>query len=332
MRPTIFCLMPVKNEEWIIEKSLSSASIWADKIIVSDQGSTDRTIEIAQKFPKVILLDNSKLKEFNEQEMRAPLFAEARKFPGKKLLISLDADEIFTPNFNSPEWDTMLKAEEGTRFIFNWYHILPDYKSAFTTIYNTCAFMDDGSVYNVGLIHVPRQPIPTRPVLHIKLNDISILHFQFTNWERMERKHIWYQMYERIYYPKKSCISIYRGLHYDRYFLEKYKKIPLNKEWIAGYKSYKIDVTTVLMPPYYIWDETIIKYLTTYPKKYFDRIDMWNINWIEKLDKKKSFEKAKFEDTRSIIDKILMYYLRRTQGRKDSIVIKIIDKILKTLF
>ena len=69
MRPTIFCLMPVKNEEWIIERSLSSASIWADKIIVSDQGSTDRTVEIARRFPKVTLLDNSKLEEFNEQEM-----------------------------------------------------------------------------------------------------------------------------------------------------------------------------------------------------------------------------------------------------------------------
>ena len=55
MRPTIFCLMPVKNEEWIIERSLSSASIWADKIIVSDQGSTDRTVEIARRFPKVTL-------------------------------------------------------------------------------------------------------------------------------------------------------------------------------------------------------------------------------------------------------------------------------------
>lgn len=82
MRPTIFCLMPVKNEEWIIERSLSSASIWADKIIVSDQGSTDRTVEIARRFPKVTLLDNSKLEEFNEQEMRAPLFAEARKYSG----------------------------------------------------------------------------------------------------------------------------------------------------------------------------------------------------------------------------------------------------------
>ena len=332
MRPTIFCLMPVKNEEWIIERSLSSASIWADKIIVSDQGSTDRTVEIARRFPKVTLLDNSKVEEFNEQEMRAPLFAEARKYSGKKLLISLDADEIFTPNFDSPEWNSMLNAEEGTRFIFNWYHILPDYENVFTTIYNTCAFMDDGSEYNVGLIHVPRQPIPVRPVLQIKLNDISILHFQFINWERMERKHIWYQMYERIFYPKKSCISIYRGLHYDKHFLERYKKIPLNREWIDGYKTYKIDITTVHLVPCYIWDEVIIKYLNTYPKKYFNRIDMWNINWVEKIDKNVSFEKTKFEDKRTVLDKALMYYLRRTQGRKDTLGIKIIDRILKFLF
>lgn len=52
MRPTIFCLMPVKNEEWIIERSLSSASIWADKIIVSDQGSRIGLLRLPGDFQK----------------------------------------------------------------------------------------------------------------------------------------------------------------------------------------------------------------------------------------------------------------------------------------
>lgn len=115
-------------------------------------------------------------------------------------------------------------------------------------------------------------------------------------------------------------------------FLERYKKIPLNREWIDGYKTYKIDITTVHLVPCYIWDEVIIKYLNTYPKKYFNRIDMWNINWVEKIDKNVSFEKTKFEDKRTVLDKALMYYLRRTQGRKDTLGIKIIDRILKFLF
>ena len=76
----------------------------------------------------------------------------------------------------------------------------------------------------------------------------------------------------------------------------------------------------------------LIKYLNTYPKKYFNRIDMWNINWVEKIDKNVSFEKTKFEDKRTVLDKALMYYLRRTQGRKDTLGIKIIDRILKFLF
>ena len=328
-KPEIYCLTPVKNEEWIIERFLKAASLWADKIIISDQGSTDRTVEIAKTFPKVILLDNSQLKEFNEQEMRAPLFAEARKYPGKKLLISLDADEILTPNFDSPEWDTIYNAEEGTRFVFDWLHIMPDLKSYFTTIDNTCAFIDDGEEYNVGLIHVPRQPCPTKGVKTIKLNDVRILHFQFTNWERMERKHIWYQMYERIYYPQKSCVSIFRGLHYDKCFLENNKTYPLKKEWLDLYKSYNIDITSVISVPSYIWDQKILEYIATQPPKYFNRIDTWDINWANKVEDHGGVDKSKFLDRRSFIDKLVIRYLRHTQKIKDKIWVKIFDRMLK---
>lgn len=334
MKPTIFCLTPVKNEEWIIERFLKSANLWADKIIISDQGSTDKTIEIAKRFPKVTIIDNSKLKDFNEQEMRAPLFKEARKTLGKRLLISLDADEMFTPNFNSAEWKTILNAEEGTRFIFNWYHILPDFTKVFTTIDAPIAFMDDGSEYKVGLIHVPRQPMPKQDTTRIRLHDISILHFQFANWERMERKHIWYQMYERIHFPHKSTIDLFRMFHYNKNFIpiHNWKIYDFNREWISEYKKCNIDITSVNLPATYIWDKTIIEYINEFSSKYFNRIDIWDIDWEEKAIRYKDIDLSNFEDHRTVIDKILLKYLKKTHPKRLNLGVRIIDRILKIIF
>ena len=41
--------MIAKNEAQFIQEALESASCWADELIVLDTGSTDQTVEIAQK-------------------------------------------------------------------------------------------------------------------------------------------------------------------------------------------------------------------------------------------------------------------------------------------
>lgn len=335
MKPIIFCLIPVKDEEWIIERSLKSASIWADKIIVSDQGSSDRTVEIAKSFPKVTLIDNSSLKDFNEQAMRAPLFDEARKTPGKKLLISLDADEIFTPNFDSPEWETMLNAEEGTRFRFNLYNIRPGYHDFFTTIQLLCAFIDDGSSLNTQTIHCARQPEAncSKPV--IELNDIAILHFQFTNWERMEKKQMWYQTFERIHFPQKSVIRLYRNYHWDKKFIPIHNMciFPFRKEWIVTYsQQYHIDITSVTITTQNVYEEKIIEYINTYSLSYFSRIDIWRYDWKEIAQRHPDVNIKKFEYKQGPLDRCILMYLRRSHPKRLSYFVRTIDFILRQMF
>src|SRR5437660_66806 len=58
-RATVICVTPVRNEEWILERFLLCASLWADYIIVADQGSDDDTPRIAASHPKVTLIENS---------------------------------------------------------------------------------------------------------------------------------------------------------------------------------------------------------------------------------------------------------------------------------
>ena len=75
--PQIICLTPVKNEAWILERFLECASLWADQIIIADQGSDDGSREIARSFNKVQLIENS-AKVFNEPERQKLLIEAAR--------------------------------------------------------------------------------------------------------------------------------------------------------------------------------------------------------------------------------------------------------------
>ena len=79
LKPTVICLTPVKNEAWILERFLRCASLWADYIIIADQGSDDGSVEIATRFPKVILVENPS-SIFNEPE-RQKLLLEAARIP-----------------------------------------------------------------------------------------------------------------------------------------------------------------------------------------------------------------------------------------------------------
>ena len=89
--------MPVKNEDWILDFSLSCASLWADHIIVADQNSTDRTPDICRSFEKVILINNNEVK-LNMSFARQLLLDKAREFGTDNILFCLDADEVLSAN------------------------------------------------------------------------------------------------------------------------------------------------------------------------------------------------------------------------------------------
>mgnify|MGYP000249071316 CR=1 FL=1 len=76
--PKIVVITPVKNEAWILERFLSVTSQFADYIIVADQNSTDSSVAICKKFPKVILIEN-KSGQFNEAERQLLLIQTARE-------------------------------------------------------------------------------------------------------------------------------------------------------------------------------------------------------------------------------------------------------------
>jgi len=63
-RNTLSICMIVKNEEANIGRALESFQPFADEIIVNDTGSTDKTVEIVQSFPKTTLIQSEWIGDF----------------------------------------------------------------------------------------------------------------------------------------------------------------------------------------------------------------------------------------------------------------------------
>ena len=321
-RPIVICLTPVKNEAWILDRFLKCASLWADHIIIADQFSDDGSREIAQKYSKVILINNP-MTNYNEYEMRSLLFDEARKVPGPRLLIALDADEMLTANFlESPEWHKILNAKPGTVIGFRLVNIKPDLTSYWSPKKEFLfGFMDDGSEYKGSKIHTYRIPIPDTSSI-IMLNEIKVLHYQYTDWDRMESKHRWYQCWERLNNPKRRPIDIYRQYHH-MYAIASNEIQKLQPEWFSGYEQLGIDMLSVNRSEFYRWDKEVLDYFNEYGTAKFRREVVWDVNWLEitrKIDDK--YSGTAIYDPRNNTEKYIHSWLTKTQPYASKIGIK----------
>lgn len=299
----IICMTPIKNEAWILDKFLYAASLWADHIIIADQMSNDGSRDVALKYEKVILIDNEST-EFNEPERQKLLINEARKITGKKLLIALDADEFISANaFESSGWKKMITADVGTVFKFKWPFITHDFKKywAGDTANMPFAYMDDGENHVGKKIHSTRVPYPDSALV-VGIDDFVIMHYQFTDWKRMESKHRWYQCFERIQYPNKSSIEIFRRYNHMYRIKESDKKsIPPN--WFDGYSQLAVDLRSTKTDVVYYWDPLVDKMVEEYDKDYFKYIDLPQN------------------------DNLLLRYLRKTRHFEYLFIEKVFDKV-----
>jgi hypothetical protein len=330
-KKSVICLTPIRNESWILDKFLSSSSIWADYIIISDQNSDDNSRDIAKKYEKVKLISNT-YTDYNEFIIRKVLFEEARKIKGGKILIALDADEFFTPDlFFSGEWEKVLTSNPGTVIKSKFVNLLPDLQYYwFGPMDLAWGFIDDNSEYLAGNIHTNRIIYPENANI-LLLDKIKVMHFQYTDWNRMESKHRWYQCWERINNTQKSAIRIFRPYNH----MYAVKKNELNKipgEWFDYYKKSGIDLAVVNKQKYYYWDKLVLEYFNKYGTQFFKREDIWYINWEAKAGEYGCKDTNKYKDPRNFFLKIVHFWLKRTQYNHGNIFVRAIDKILVKFF
>lgn len=276
-------VMPVKNEEWILEYTLECASLFFDHIIVADQNSTDRTPEICNRFPKVIYIKNE-LKEYDEGKRRQLLLDEARKFEGCNFIANIAADEVFTANIiDEKVFNELVDSKmPGTAFSFQWVQLWKspelyrDDKSVWSNLYRPFAFIDDRKTnYKPGFAHlsiVPEDFVEKA----IKIDHIKVLHYQFLEFERMLMKQRWARLLEFEKYTQPNFLkSIILN---NKYYITKDEhNINLSKispSWIAPYPTYCSVKTTQS------WhEETCLKFIDKFGTDNLRWLDIWDHKW-----------------------------------------------------
>lgn len=284
--PTLICITPMKNEDWILERFLKCTSTWADHIILFDQNSTDNSPEIASKFPKVHYHINP-AQEFNDHNHWSGLMEEARKLPGvRKVIFSLDCDEFFSSNsFETPEWKTFLNSEPGSLMVVDRVLVSHDVTMYRYEMDTLLGFVDDG-VSTIGMlgekkkVHNIRLPFPLNCPGIFKMNQIKLLHYSLSDIGRLRSKNRWYQCFEKNV-GEKSTSTILNQYHMHGLSVDysNYKKIPI--EWLNGYFKCGIDMTSMKkISIYYWWDKKILEeYFIKDGWQKFGKLNIWDIDW-----------------------------------------------------
>ncbi len=303
----IICLTPVKNEDWILERFIRSASLWADHIIIADQNSVDGSVEIAKKFPKVILIQNDSL-TFNEPDRQKLLINEARKISGRKLLVALDADEFLSSNFiESRSWNDIRKQKNGTSIYFECVNVHSSFEKYWSKGYHYYAYIDDLALHVGKEIDSPRLPKENNP-RRLEIRDVKVLHLQYIDMERAKYKQIWYQCLEKTLNDQNTYLGTRKT---NFYLFKRYNKIkfqinelqPLSSRWINNYLDRNIDI---FLNPLNSWNPFLhyIKNLfDQYGVRHFNKLSIWDVDWNEK------FRSTQYRDPRSIITKIIHKWL-----------------------
>jgi len=340
-RPVVICLTPVKNEEWILDRFLACASLWADHIVVADQGSDDRSREIARRFSKVTLIENDS-EEFNEPERQKLLIDAARQIPGPRLLVALDADEFLTANhLEHPEWQSVLEAEPGTVVQFPWPTILSG--AARYWLYPApmpLGFMDDGSEHVGRKIHSPRVPLPPHaPILN--LHRVAVMHYVGVDMGRWKSRLRWYQCWEHLNRPEQRTSRLYRFYHKDLCVPEEeIHDVPV--DWLKGYEERGIDMTGFSSNGMYRWDRETLALLEEHGVERFRKLAIWDVDWNKQRGRREDMPSgAEIRDPREPVEKLVHWWLQLTQhfyshfspevSAPDSRILRSGDRILRRL-
>jgi len=323
------CLTPTRNESWIIREFLAAAKCWAGDVIVADQGSTDGTFQELQACAGVTPVVNAST-TFDEVHRQNLLIDAARKLPGRRILIALDADEALSANcLSSNDWEKVASAEPGTMIRLRWVNILPGFSEAWIPPEPTAfGLVDDCAPHSGRRIHNPRLPWRAdAPVLD--LEDIVVLHFQYVVWERMASKQRWYQAWEHTKHNERGPLEIFRMYNHMHGGWKRSEIHPVRPEWLGGYEKAGIDFRSLRCEPVTWWDREIVGMLKEHGPAFFRRIAIWDKDW-NALARELGSSGVDFSDPRSAIERAAHHYLVRTQKQRSSLRTRAFERLLRT--
>jgi glycosyltransferase involved in cell wall biosynthesis len=320
----ILALMIVRNEDWIIERTLKTLSAFCDHIIVADHYSTDNTKEILKKYSPQVIAIEPQDRKFSTR-IRWNLLDVARDFQGNNFIFVPDSDEIFTANILEPEILVELtKMKPGTGIELQYIHLWrspvrwrndesvwgPEH------FWKARGFRDDRQM---------RYPPNTHPLDHnssipacrltVRYEKVKILHYQFMLFERMRAKQRWYratEAYEMGASQAERINQYYVITRDERQALLE----PIRPEWTAGWQARGVDLENFSEKPLYWYDIEVLRCFKEKGPDYFAAIDLWDVNWEEKrqLAKARGYEEIPDEpivDPRSLEQRLYHAYIAK---------------------
>ncbi len=281
----IIGLIPIRNEEIMIEQCLRGLSMLVDEIIILDDASTDNSVSIIESLAKECkVTEIIRKKEWYRDEPgdRNALLNAGRTHGGTHFVV-IDADEMFTANCldNNFLRNAILVLQPGDILIMNWIQLWKsvDYyrfdDSVWTYNYKPFIFCDNpNAYYSSEFLHTPRIPYNLRGKYYqIGGYTYGLMHFQFVNFDNVIMKHCWYRCLERIR-TKKSGQEI--NAIYDWFKPQNVHLEPSPRQWFDNYSFFDPSIFTREEK----WRKAQIKeWLAQYGADFFKDIDIWFIDW-----------------------------------------------------
>lgn len=337
-RPIHIVMTPTRNEAWVIRAFLECNGLWADYIIIADQMSIDGTREIIAEYQnrwntlrsthqcQLIMIDNTN-PEFNEAERQSMLVAKAREVAAGRdtLLWGLDADEILPVNWQETgDGKYILNSKKGEVFWFKWAQLAPDKKHYGDSVFYPWLFHDDGIEPHCNYVrnmHSMRIPYPEKKKQLYYVKDFRVLHCGLLDPMRIAAKNRFYQFVDWEM-NHKSPISLSRNYGAHR------------KENQINDRRYDLEPNAIAFPcgfwqhielgAKHTWfDDYVQERWAKYPINKLRKLDIWDEDFMRYYA---------IEDKRRWIDTCIHKYLHKTEKRKRSICVRVIDKVLKKIY
>lgn len=280
-------IVPVKNEDWILEKTLTALSLFCDHIIVGDAGSWDRTRQIIDACPKAVFVNNTS-PHMGSVNRRQLILNKAREFGNDNLIFVFDADEIPSANILTDEqfWNDAGRLRPGQSMDLEWVtlwksvHKFRDDASVWAHQYKPFVFRDDGVTnYAPGDVHESKVPEGFGREI-VKNEKIKVLHFHFVLWDRMLAKQAFIRTQELLQYGRSPWFINFR------YGITKEERGMVlgsaPQEWLNGYAAYGITLENLQPSPVYWYEVEVLRSFKRFGSGKFKWLDIWDIPWEQK--------------------------------------------------
>ena len=182
-RRKISCFLIVCNEADRLEASLRPLAGWVDQLIVLDSGSTDGSVEIAQKYADDVY--QTDWPGFGPQRNRALAYCK------HDWVMTIDADEVMTEELKA-EIDTVLSKPNLTaNFIRLPWHTFLFGKPLKYGRYSTPQgklFLKTGAKFKDRQVH-ETLIMPSRQTITLKS---PLLHYSWRDYQHVSEKHLKY--------------------------------------------------------------------------------------------------------------------------------------------